>query len=451
MTAMPRFIAARAALALASMLGSACTVVGPDYVRPAFDVPPAYKEATTATSASQPTLDARWWRLYRDERMDALMAQIDTLNPSLQAAEARLRQACALVQGARAAQSPTVVAGGTNDLGVLVNWEIDLWGRIRRNLEANRAAAQASAADLAAVRLSLQAQLAQTYFQLRVQDAEIELLERAIASHERTLQLTRNQYAVGVVARANVVQAQARWQATQAQTHDAHATRAQLEHAVAVLVGRSPAEFTLEAAPLDLQAPAIPAGLPAQLLERRADVAAAERRIAAASARIGVAKASAYPSLGVFAGVTIRRGPVGGAKLEVPLYASELPESVDSRASAAYDEAVANYRQAVLGALREVEDGLVAIDRLEQAAAAQAQAAAAARQAESIADNQYRAGISSYLAVAVVQAAALDNERADLALRGRRLVANVQLVKALGGGWQPEPAPTGPTAGTPAR
>jgi NodT family efflux transporter outer membrane factor (OMF) lipoprotein len=284
-----------------------------------------------------------------------------------------------------------------------------------------------------------------------VQDAEIELLERAIASHARTLQLTRNQYAVGVVARANVVQAQARWQATQAQAHDAHATRAQLEHAVAVLVGRAPAEFALEAAPLELQAPEIPAGLPAQLLERRADVAGAERRVAAASARIGVAKASAYPSLGVFAGVTIRRGPVGGAKLEVPLYAGELPESVDTRASAAYDEAVANYRQAALGALREVEDSLVAIDRLEQAAAAQAQAAAAARQAESIADNQYRAGISSYLAVAVVQAAALDNERADLALRGRRLVASVQLVKALGGGWQPEPAPAGPTAGPPAR
>lgn len=442
MTAIPRFIAPRAALALASVLGTACTVVGPDYVRPAFDAPAAYKEAA-ATPAAQPAIDAQWWRLFGDERLDALMVQLDTLNPSLQAAQARLRQARALALGARAARSPTVVAGGTNDLGLLVNWEIDLWGRIQRNIEANEAAAQASAADLAAVRLSLQAQLAQTYFQLRVQDAEIDQLERAIASHERTLQLTRNQYAVGVVARANVVQAQARWQATQAQAHDARATRAQLEHAVAVLVGRAPAEFAVQAAPLELQAPPIPAGLPAQLLERRPDVAAAERRIAVASAQIGVAKAAAYPSLGVFAGITIRRGPVGGAKLEAPLYAADLPQALDDKASAVYDEAVANYRQTVLGAMREVEDSLAAIDRLEQAGTAQAQAAAAARQAALIADNQYRAGIASYLAVAVVQTAALDNERLELALRGRRLVASVQLVKALGGGWQPEPAAAG--------
>lgn len=442
MTAMPRFISSHAALALASVLGTACTVVGPDYVRPAFDAPAAYKEAA-ATPAAQPAIDAQWWRLFGDERLDALMVQLDTLNPSLQAAQARLRQARALALGARAARSPTVVAGGTNDLGLLVNWEIDLWGRIQRNIEANEAAAQASAADLAAVRLSLQAQLAQTYFQLRVQDAEVDQLERAIASHERTLQLTRNQYAVGVVARANVVQAQARWQATQAQAHDARATRAQLEHAVAVLVGRAPAEFAVQAAPLELQAPPIPAGLPAQLLERRPDVAAAERRIAVASAQIGVAKAAAYPSLGVFAGITIRRGPIGGAKLEAPLYAADLPQALDDKASAVYDEAVANYRQTVLGAMREVEDSLAAIDRLEQAGAAQAQAAAAARQAALIADNQYRAGIASYLAVAVVQTAALDNERLELALHGRRLVASVQLVKALGGGWQPEPAAAG--------
>lgn len=418
-------------------INTACTVLGPDYVRPSIDVPAAYKEApgSSAPQPRQASTPGPWWALYGDPQLDQLITQVETRNYSLQAIEARGLQARSVAEMAQAAQSATVVAGGTNDLGVLVNWEIDLWGRIRRNVEASGAAAQASAADLAAARLALQAQLAQNYFLLRVQDSEIGLLQDTVASYERSLQITRNQYAVGVADRGSIVQAQAQLGAAQAQMHDARVARAQLEHAIAVLIGKAPADFSIAAAPLAAKVPEVPTALPADLLERRPDIAAAERRMAAANAQIGVAEAGSYPSLDLFAGVSIRKGLLGGAKIEAPLY-SAAPQAGLTKATAAYDEVVANYRQTVLGGFREVEDNLAALQILDQSSQAQAAAVTAARQAVTITHNQYRAGLVDYQSMIVVQASALVNERAALGILGRRLVASVTLIKALGGGWQ---------------
>ncbi len=421
-------------------INSACTVLGPDYVRPPIDVPTAYKEATgsTAQQARDASASGRWWALYGDGQLDALIAQVEIRNYSLQAVEARVRQARSLVEIAREAQYPQVVLGGTNNLGLLVQWEIDLWGRIRRNIEASDASAEASEADLAAVKLSLQAQLAQTYFQLRVQDAEIRLLHNTAASYERSLQITRNQYAVGVASRGDIVQAQAQLGAAQAQMHDARVARAQFEHAIAVLIGKAPADFSLAVAPLSVNVPEVPPALPADLLERRPDIAAAERRMAVASAQIGEAEAAAY-SFNLFAGVSIRRSGAGET-LTVPLSTDDFKRAKSAKTEAAYDEVVANYRQTVLNGFREVEDNLVALEILAAAAAAQGEAVKAGSESVKILNNQYQAGIVKYQSVITAQANALVNERAALVIHGRRLVASVALIKALGGGWQP-PAP----------
>ena len=440
MTATIRSRALRAlTLAGLATLSSACTVVGPDYVRPSIDVPAAYKEApgSTTTQPRDASAHGRWWKIYADSRLDALVEQVEAANPSLQAVEARVRQARSLAEVARAAQFPTLTAGGRNDLGLLATWEIDLWGRIRRSVESSGAAAQASAADLAAARLSAQAQLVQNYFLLRVRDAEIHLLQDTVAAYARSLQLVRNQYAVGVVSRGNIVQAQAQLGTAQAQMHDARVARSQLEHAIAVLIGKAPADFSFAVAPIDVNVPAVPPALPSELLERRPDIAAAERRMAAASAQIGVAEAASYPSVNLFAGVSIRHG-VGGARVAAPVFDAGSTRAQSAQAGAAYDEAVANYRQTVLDGFREVEDNLAALRILEASAAAQAEAVKAARESVRITNNQYGAGIVNYLSVVVAQTTALANERAALGVLGRRLVASVTLIKALGGGWEAE-------------
>ncbi|MFA7279888.1 MAG: efflux transporter outer membrane subunit [Sterolibacterium sp.] len=416
----------------------ACSSVGPDYVRPSVNVPSAYKEAASGQKPPQPrdgSAHERWWEIYGDTQLDALVEQVNAANPSIHAAEARVRQARSLANADKAAQFPTLFAGGTNDLGLLANWELDLWGRIRRSVEASGAAAQASAADLAAAKLSMQAQLVQSYFLLRVQDAEIRLLQDTVAAYERSLQLTRNQYAAGVAARADVVPAQAQLGAAQAQMLDARVVRSQLEHAIAVLIGKAPADFSLEVAPINITVPAVPTALPADLLVRRPDIAAAERRMAAASAQIGVAEAASYPAVSLFGGVSIRHS-VGGEKTTMPLFDAGAIRALSAKAGAAYDEAFADYRQVILNGFREVEDNLAALQLLNEAAQAQAEAVKAARESMTITNNQYRAGIVSYLSLVVVQAGALNNERAALGILRRRLIANVTLIKALGGGWQ---------------
>lgn len=425
-------------LACLAILITACKVVGPNYERPSMDVPATYKEATALKNAKTPTkaIGENWWALYDDSELDKLIAQVEIQNYSLQAVDARVRQAQALTDAANAANGPTIVAGGRNDLGMVANWEIDLWGRIRRNIESSGAAAQASVADRAALKLSLQAQLAQNYFLLRVQDAEIRLLQDTAVSYEQSLKITRNQYAVGVADRGSVMQAQTQLSVAQAQAHNARVARAQLEHAIAVLIGKAPADFTFVVAPISAQVPEVPPALPAELLQRRPDIAAAERRMAAASAQIGVAEAAAYPSLSLFAGVSIRKGLLGGAEVVAPLYPKQTPKAARTKAAAAYEEAIADYRQAVLNGFREVEDNLVALQILDEAANAQAEAVKAGREAVVITNNQYRVGVANAQSLIVVQAAALVNERSALGILSRRLVASVTLIKALGGGWE---------------
>jgi len=409
------------------------------------------------------------------------VTQVAITNQTIKAAEGRVREAQALTQQARAAFFPIVTAnasatrsgsgGGTRstssgttvtlggvhnsyNVALDINWEIDLWGRVRRTLEASEATAEASAADLESAKLSAQAQLAEDYFLLRAQDAQVRLLNDTVAAYERSLQLTRNQYAVGVVGRADVAQAETQLKSTQAQAIDATAQRAQLEHAIAILIGKPPAEFSLVAETVPTVFPVIPVELPSELLERRPDIAAAERRAAAANAQIGVAESAFFPSLTLSAtggfqssvlsqlfSLPSRYWSLGPALAQI-IFDAGLRRAQTAQAIATYDENVANYRQTVLTGFQEVEDNLAALKILEQEAAVQDEAVKAARESLAIVLNQYRAGTANYLAVVVIQAAALNNERTAISILGRRLTASVALIKALGGGWKEAPAAT---------
>jgi len=434
---MARIVVVLSALAVTA----SCTVVGPDYVRPSVSVPPAYKETGDAKAgqAGVALPRSRWWELFGDPELNALVEQVEVGNQTIQAAEARVRQATALIDVAGAGGYPTLGVGAENKrVGFAASWELDLWGKVRRSAEAGTAAAEASADELAAAKLSLQAQVAQKYFLLRTHDAEIRLLRENVARYERTLQFNRNQYAVGVVSRGNIVQAEAQLNSTKTQVLDAELIRAQLENSIAVLIGKPPSEFRIPEKTWNAVIPAVAPMLPSQLLLRRPDIAAAERRMAAANAQIGVAEAAYYPSLRLFGAAGINIGIAGGLALAQALLDGGLREAQSSRYTAAYEETVANYRQTVLSAFSDVEDSLAAMRSLESQAAAQAVAVKAARESVTITENQHRAGIVNYLSVVIVQSATLVNERAELAILGRRLVASVNLIKALGGGWETE-------------
>jgi NodT family efflux transporter outer membrane factor (OMF) lipoprotein len=452
---------------LLSLLLAGC-MVGPDYVRPSAPTPVAYKEPS-GWKVAQPADDAPrgdWWRAYGDPELDALMREVDVDNFTIALYEARVREANAATQAARAALWPTVNASadasrnntvnlsggrGTNAayaLGVGASWEPDLWGGVRRSVESASAGAQATAADLANARLSVQASLATNYFLLRVQDAQVALLQDTVAAFDRSLSLTRNQYAAGIVARGDVTQAEAQLKSTQALVIEARLSRAQLEHAVAVLVGKPPSELAIAPRPsLAAVYPDIPVAVPSTLLERRPDIAAAERRAAAANAQIGVAQAAFYPNVSLVAGGGLQSSVIGsllslpsrywtlGASLVQVVFDAGLRTAQKEQAIASYDQAVATYRATVLTGFREVEDNLAALQLLAQQAAVQQEAMEAARLSAAIAQNQYRAGTASYLAVVVLQANALSSERAVLAIAARRLTASVDLVRALGGGW----------------
>lgn len=456
-----------------------CTA-GPDYVRPTAPVPIAFKESE-GWKIAQPrdaAIAPGWWKLFDDPQLSALEEQVVVSNQNVLAAEARLRQARALIQGARAGYYPSVTSGASvtrsrrsgslstadNDsistgrgggsgsvtaysLPIELSWEADLWGRIRRSVEANRGSAQASEADLAAAQLSAQAELAQNYFLLRSQDVQKQLLEETVASYQKSLDLTRNRYSSGVAARADLLQAEAQLKTTRAQAIDLGVRRAQLENAIALLIGRPASSFSVAVVPLVVVFPEIPAGLPSQLLERRPDIASAERRMAAANAQIGVARAAYFPSVQLGASVGLealnladwfswpsRFWAVGPALAET-LFDGGLRRSQTEQARAAYEETVAAYRQTVLAAFQEVEDNFAALRILEAEAQAQEDAVKASRESLEIGLNQYRAGIVSYLDVIVLQSTALANQRAAVDILGRRLSASVLLIKALGGGW----------------
>ena len=451
--------------------------VGPNYVRPPVETPAAYKEAQSWKQA-QPQDElprGSWWEVFHDAQLNSLEAQVAISNQTIKAAEAQVREARALTEVARAALFPIVTAnasatragggrGGTGSSGASgggqvarvgnsynialdANWEIDLWGGLRRSLEASEASTQASAADLESAKLSAQALLAEDYFLVRVQDAQIRLLNDTAAAYEKSLQLTQNQYAVGVVGRADVAQAETQLKSTQAQAIDAGILRAQLEHAIAVLIGKPPAEFVLAVEREPTEFVAIPAAVPSELLERRPDIAAAERRAAAANAQIGVAEAAFFPALTLSAtggfqssvlsqlfSLPSRYWSIGPAVAQA-VFDAGLRRAQTEQAIATYDQNVANYRQTVLTAFQEVEDNLAALRILEQEAAVQDEAVKAARESLAITSNQYRAGTVNYLAVVVVQAVALNNERTALTILSQRLAASVALIKALGGGW----------------
>jgi len=471
----------RAWILTATAALSAC-MVGPNYVRPPADAPAAFKE-TQGWKSAQPrdaAIRGSWWEVFGDAQLNALEAQVDVSNQTLKAAEARVREARALVQQARAALFPTVSAnasatrtgsgagasrsvgtgsatpGVRNNYNVALDasWELDLWGRVRRNIESSEASAQASVGDLGAAKLSAQAELAQDYWLLRVQDAQIRLLNDTVGAYERSLQLTRNQYAAGVAGRSDVVQAETQLKSTQALALDAGIQRAQFEHAIAILIGKAPAEFSLPAVQFEPKFPDIPTGVPSELLERRPDISAAERRAAAANAQIGVAEAAFFPAVTLSATGGFQSSVIGsllsvpsrywslGAALAQVVFDAGLRRAQTDQAIAAYDESVANYRQSVLTAFQDVEDNLAALRILEQEASVQEEAVKAARESLAIVLNQYRAGTANYLAVIVIQAATLNNERSAITILGRRLTASVALIKALGGGWNEAPPAT---------
>jgi len=468
-----------AAIAGAVSLLAACTL-GPNYARPGVEAPAAYKEAQGWKPAQPRENEPRgpWWSVFDDPQLDALVREVEVSNQTIKAAEARVREARALTQQAQAAFFPIVTAnagatrssgrgsagqsvvnsqggGPRNNFNVAldVNWEIDLWGRVRRTVEAGEATAQASVADLEAAKLSAQAQLAQDYFLLRAQDAQIRLLNDTVDAYQKSLKLTQNQYAVGVAARADVAQAETQLKSTQAQALDAGVQRAQLEHAIAVLLGKAPADFSIAPEAVPTTFPPIPPGLPSELLERRPDIAAAERRTAAANAQVGVAEAAFFPSLTLSATGGFQSSVLSqlfslpsrywslGPALAQTLFDAGLRRAQTAQAMATYDENVANYRQTVLAGFQEVEDNLAALRILEQEALVQDEAVKSARESLTITLNQYRAGTANYLAVVVAQATALSNERAALAILGRRLTASVTLIKALGGGWDAQLPP----------
>ena len=449
-------------------LALAACAVGPEYKKPAVETPAAYKEAGDWVKAkpADGAPKGKWWEAFGDPMLAGLVEQVSVSNQSLKAAEARYRQATAAVQSARAQLFPTVGANagatrgkstGPGDTGRRYNlslsgsWEPDFWGRVRRLVEANRAEEEATAADVENARLSLQAELAIDYFQLRATDAQIVLFKDSVKAFETSYTLTQNRYRAGVAAKSDVAQAETQLRSTQAQAIDLNATRAQLEHAIAVLIGKPPATFSIAPADITAHLPSIPPGLPSTLLERRPDVAAAERRMAEANARIGVAEAAYFPSIslsanGGFVGAAIanlvsapnRTWSLGVAAAETILDFGARSADV-AAARAAYDEAVANYRQASLAAFQDVEDNLATLRWLADEAGVQDQAARAARESVALILNQYKAGTVSYLNVAVVQASQLSEERSVVNILDRRLAASVGLIRALGGTWEAAP------------
>jgi NodT family efflux transporter outer membrane factor (OMF) lipoprotein len=448
-----------------------CTV-GPTYHRPAAQVPTAYKELGNWKEA-QPNdqhLGGNWWEMFQDPQLNELESQVIVSNQNLKAAEAQYTQARAAVRYNRAAYFPTINGGANasrtkisdnrppslttngrtyNDFQIPfeLSYEVDVWGRVRRTVESYRDQAQASAADLATVNLSMHAQVALFYFQARVLDAEEQLLNSTVTQYEHALELIQNRYAGGIASDLEVQQATTQLETTRAQAIDVGVARAQYEHAVAILIGKPPADFSLAALPLTTPPPPIPAGLPSELLERRPDVAAAERRMAAANAQIGVAKAAYYPtiSLGATGGfesgviTTLISGPsalwsVGGSAI-APIFDGGRRRANVDQALAAYDQSVANYRETVLTGFQQVEDNLAALRILEHEGEVQEKAVVAAQKYLELANTRYTGGVTSYLEVTTAQSAALSDELTAVNILGRRMVNAVTLVQALGGGW----------------
>ena len=454
-------------------------MVGPKYIRPSAPTTPAFKEAD-GWKVAQPSDQlprGRWWEIYGDPDLNGLQEELAPANQNLRIAEARLREARAAVRFNRAALFPTISAGlglssvresanqpflpggrsgsSSGDLlaSIDLSYEIDLWGRVRRTVAAARREAEATAADLETASLSLHAELAFDYFALRAADAQKQLLDETVKAFEAALRLTTNRYEGGAAPRSDVAQAQTQLDTTRAQATDVTVQRAQLEHAIAILLGRPPAEFSLPPRPLDARPPDIPFGLPSQLLERRPDIAAAERRVAEANEQIGIAKAAYYPTLMLNASVGFEGSSFGnllnassllwsvGAAITQTIFDAGRRRAVSEAARASYDATVAAYRQTTLTAFQQVEDNLAALRILEQESGQQRRAVESAQLSLQRFTNRYRGGVDTYLQVITAQTATLANQRTEIDILGRRMAASVLLVKALGGGWDTSQLP----------
>jgi len=474
-----RFRSGFASVALVALCGC---MVGPKYVKPSVPLAPAYKEVDPEAykensnwQVAQPADAAQrgeWWKIFGDAELDALEPQVAANNQNLKAADARFREARALIRFNHASLYPTIgtapFAGGLREstnrpyfsassargngvgdiqLPVDLNYEIDVWGRIRRSISAAREEAQASAGDRQTVMLSLQAELAVDYFEARSADAQEKLLNDTVQYYEEAYRITNNRFEGGVAPKSDVDQAQTQLEAARVQARDITLQRAQFEHAIAVLLGKPPASFTLANTPLDARPPFIPPGLPSELLERRPDIAAAERRVAEANDRIGVARAAFYPTISLSGTVGIEAtsfanlfNPASllwaiGPTLSQTVFDAGRRAAVSEQANASYDETVADYRQTTLTAFQQVEDNLIALRVLKQEAENQHQATLAAQSAEQIFNNRYVGGLDTYLQVVTAQTTALNNERNDIDIMRRQMDASVLLIKALGGGW----------------
>lgn len=468
----------RVCLVMSAGLLAAC-VVGPNYHRPAVETPSAWKEAPPAgwknATPHEEISKGSWWSVFGDPELDRLETEATTANPSLQAAVARLEQARAAARVTRAdlrpavALDPSVVpsrqsgnrpvpppvhanpfTSTTFSLPFDASYEADVWGRARRSLESSQAVAQASAADYENLLLTLRSEVAQDYFYIRYLDDDRAILRDNIELLKRALQLTEVRHAGGAASGLDVSEAKTLLAATEAQYAGTARDRAQFEHALAVMVGKPPAEFTLAEAPpaRGVAPPAIPAGLPSDLLERRPDIAGAERLMASANAGIGVARSAFFPTIGLTAGagyvssdlIKLFNLPSAawslGASAAAPLYEGGRLKANLERAQAAYAESVANYRQQVLTAFQEVEDGVSGLRALEEQQAAQAKAVDSALQTAGISTARYKEGLANYLEVIEAQRAVLDNQRLDAQIRELRLAITLQLIKALGGGWE---------------
>ena len=459
------------------MLLSGCAV-GPRYSRPSAPVPTDYKETPQNWKPAQPadqTLRGKWWEIYQDPQLNALEEKINISNQSLKAAQAQFEQARATVRYNRADYYPTITVGAsatrerfsanrplnpitlngkpqnatTNDLVIPVDmsYEPDVWGRVRRTVEAARADAQATLADLESVRLSVHSELAVDYFQARELDAEAALLDSTVASYTKQLELTNNRYNGGVASQVDVAQAQTQLETARAQAIDVRELRTQYEHAIAVLIGVPASSFTLPAVSLNATPPLIPPGLPSELLERRPDIASSERQMVSANARIGITKAAYFPlfNLGPSAGyestsiVNWLSSPSAfayvGASAVVTAFDVGRRRAASDQARAFYDQSVANYRQNVLAAYQEVEDNLAALRLLEEEVNTETAAVNAAEHSLALSNNRYKGGVTTYLEVITAQTTALADERTAVQISGRRMVDSVLLIKALGGGF----------------
>jgi NodT family efflux transporter outer membrane factor (OMF) lipoprotein len=481
--AAPRALTIAVAAATLAVALAGCAV-GPDYKRPAVSVPASYKEAAEGWKVAQPADQSdrgAWWTIYNDAQLNALEDKLNQSNQTVAQFAAVYRQARALVSEARAAYFPVIgaSAGGTRQRtpsrtssssfsgsngtsagltssGTISNsynvqldasWEPDLWGKVSRSVSSQQAGQQGAAADLANARLSAQATMAQTYFSLRSLDATQQLLDETVAAYQRSLQLTQNQYAQGIVARSDVIQAQTQLQTAQAAAIDNGVARAQDEHAIAVLVGEPASTFSIPPSPLDATPPAVPAQMPSALLERRPDIASAERKAAAANEQIGVAIAAFFPTLTLSATGGFESSVLSqllmapsrfwtlGPQLAATIFDAGLRSAQTDAARAIYDQDVAAYRQTVLAAFQDVEDNLASQRILEREIVVQQQAVESARQARDIVQNQYKAGTVGYVSVLTAQTTAFTAEQKLASIAGQRMVSSVGLVKALGGGW----------------